>query len=327
MAVELKRGEAKFVLACVEAFSIEFERGVVAVLSRELPGVEPPEVREVRDQLQLLQRQLDSRQSTIRVHEAMIGLIKRVMISERRRVADDLDRPLAKATAPAVVKHLQARILRYDAFIAREDFASARAQRLPRLTDFISIRFAAEALPDAPVLAPRVFDEKFHILETPRLFLTDLAYYRHECALRDAELAVVYVDIDDFKAVNSKLTETVVDLLVLGPFLELLEAWIFGHGHAYRFGGDEYVVLLPNMSRKLALVMLDELRRRVLEARFRAKDVRLSITQGVCRVDPECPFTDREILARANSAKAFAKSARKGSIALVEAPTWEPQLD
>ena len=64
----------------------------------------------------------------------------------------------------------------------------------------------------------------------------------------------------------------------------------------------------------------------MLDARFRAKDVRLSITQGLCRVDPECALTDREILARANAAKAFAKTARKGSIAVVEAPAWEPAL-
>ena len=85
-------------------------------------------------------------------------------------------------------------------------------------------------------------------------------------------------------------------------------------------------MLLPNVSRKLALAMLDELRRRVLDARFRAKDVRLSITQGLCRVDPECSLTDREILARANAAKSFAKTAHKGSIAVVESPTWEPAL-
>lgn len=101
---------------------------------------------------------------------------------------------------------------------------------------------------------------------------------------------------------------------------------MFGHGHAYRFGGDEYVVVLPNASRAMTIAMLDELRKRVLDARFRSKDVRLSITQGVCRVDPECPLTDREILARANTAKAFAKTERKGSIALVEGPSWEPGL-
>lgn len=324
--LELKRGEAKFVLGCVTAFAAEFERGVAEVLARELPGVEPAEVREVKEQLWLLQRQLESRQTTIKVHDQMIGLVKRVLASERRRVAETLERPLSKATAPAVVKSLQQRVSRYDAFMTAEPFLSAKPQRIPRLTDFRSIRFAAEASTEAPALAPRVYDEKFHILETPRLFLTDLAYYRYECGLRDAELAVAYVDIDDFKAVNSKLTETVVDLLVLGPFLELIEAWVFGHGHAYRFGGDEYVVLLPNVRPALATVMLEELRDRVLEARFRAKDVRLSITQGVCRVDPECPLTDREILARANTAKAFAKSTRKGSIALVEGPAWEPTL-
>lgn len=324
--LELKRGEAKFVLACVVAFAEEFERTVANVLLQELPGVEPPEVREVREQLWLLQRQLDTRGSTIKVHDAMIGLIKRVLASDRRRVAESLDRPLAKATAPGVVKSLQARVLRYDAFMAQEPIATAKPQRVPRLTDFMSIRFAAEAMPDAPKLAPRVYDEKFHILETPRLFLTDLAYYRHECALRGGELAVAYVDIDDFKAINSRLTETVVDLLVLGPFLELVEAWVFGRGHAYRFGGDEYVITLPNASKRMALLMLDELRQRVLEARFRAKDVQLSITQGVCRVDPECPLTDREILARSNAAKAFAKTTRKGSIALAEAPSWEPAL-
>jgi hypothetical protein len=43
-------------------------------------------------------------------------------------------------------------------------------------------------------------------------------------------------------------------------------------------------------------------------------------------VDPECPLTDREILARANAAKAFAKTARKGSIAAAEAPGWAPAL-
>jgi diguanylate cyclase (GGDEF)-like protein len=324
--LELKRGEAKFVLACVVAFLEEFERSVANVLVKELPGIEPPEVREVREQLWLLQRQLDTRGSTIKVHEAMVGLIKRVLASERRRVAEELDRPLAKATAPGVVKALQARVLRYDAFMAQEPFVDAKPLRIPKLTDFMSIRFAAEAMPDAPKLAPRVYDEKFHILETPRLFLTDLAYYRHECALRGSELAVAYVDIDDFKAINSRLTETVVDLLVLGPFLELVESWVFGHGHAYRFGGDEYVILLPNVSRRMAVIMLDELRRRVLDARFRAKEIRLSITQGVCRVDAECPLTDREILARANAAKAFAKAERKGSIAIAETPGWEPLL-
>jgi diguanylate cyclase (GGDEF)-like protein len=323
--IELKRGEAKFVLACVSSFAAEFERSIVAVLAAELHGVEPPEVREVREQLQLLQRQLESRQQTVGIHDTMGGLVKRVLASERRRVAEALERPLAKASAPGVVSALHREVRRYDDMLAR--LPAGKMQVIPRLTDFLSIRFAAEAMRDAPKLGPRVFDEKFHILEAPRLFLPDLAHYRHECALRGASLAVCYIDIDDFKALNEKLTETVVDLRVLGPFLELLEAWVFGHGHAYRFGGDEFVVLLPNVRQAIALALLDDLRTRVAKARYKAKDVKLGISQGVALVDPECALTDREILAVANTAKAFAKKQRdKGRIALATAPAWTPAV-
>lgn len=325
MSIDLKRGEAKFVLGCVAAFAQEFERSVVAVLAVELRGIEPPEVRELREQLHLLQRQLEMR-GEVRVHDTMAGLIKRVLASERRRVAEELERPLAKAASPGVVSALNLQVKRYDLLLAQRPFVDARMQAIPRLTDFMSIRFAAEAMPDAPKLGPRVFDEKFHILEAPKLFLPDLAYYRHECALRDASIAVSYIDIDDFKAINERLTETVVDLKVLAPFLELVEAFAFGHGHTYRFGGDEFVILLPNARRELALAMLEDFRTRVTRARLRVKDVKLSVSQGVCLVGPECAFTDREILAHANTAKAFAKKQRKGSIAIVEAPAWSPVL-
>jgi diguanylate cyclase (GGDEF)-like protein len=324
--IDLKRGEAKFVLGCVSAFAQEFEHGVVSVLAGELRGVEPPEVRELREQLQLLQRQLEAGRHTIKVHDTMAGLIKRILASERRRVAEQLERPLAKASSPGVVAALNRVVWQYDQLISRPPFAEARMQPVPRLTDFMSIRFAAEAMRDAPKLAPRVFDEKFHILEAPRLFLPDLAYYRHECSLRDAPIAVSYIDIDDFKGINERLTETVVDLKVLAPFLELLESFVFGHGHAYRFGGDEFVLLLPNRRDELALAMLEDLRQRVIKAKFRAKDVKLSVSQGVAIVGPECAFTDREILAHANTAKAFAKKQKKGSIAIVRAPEWQPAL-
>lgn len=325
MSIDLKRGEAKFVQGCVASFAQEFERGVVAVLAGELRGIEPPEVRELREQLHLLQRQLEMR-GEVRVHATMAGLIKRVLASERRRVAEELERPLAKAASPGVVSALNLQVKRYDLLLTREPFVDARMQAIPKLTDFMSIRFAAEAMPEAPKLEPRVYDEKFHILEAPRLFLPDLAYYRHECTLRDASIAVCYVDIDDFKAINERLTETVVDLKVLAPFLELVEAWAFGHGHAYRFGGDEFVILLPNARRELALAMIHELRTRVARAKLRAKDVKLGVSQGVCMVGPECAFTDREILAHANTAKAFAKKHNKGGIAIVEAPAWTPVL-
>src|SRR5690349_15676942 len=58
---ELKRGEAKFILGCVQTFLEGFERDVAQVLRRELRGIEPPKVIELRQELSLLMRQLESR--------------------------------------------------------------------------------------------------------------------------------------------------------------------------------------------------------------------------------------------------------------------------
>ncbi|MCK6532727.1 MAG: diguanylate cyclase [Polyangiaceae bacterium] len=320
--MEFHRGEATFLRSCLQSFSEHFETAVVDVLRRELRGIQPASVAELREQLQLLMRQLESRGNTVQVHEAMAGLLRRVLMTQRRRVAESLDVPLAKAVDPHVVGALHREVRRYEDLLGAPWCTAARPQPIPKLTDFLSIRFAAEAMPGAPPLEPRAYDEKFHVLEAPRLFFPDLAHFRHECELRGADLIVAYVDIDDFKAVNAKLTETVVDLKVLTPFLEVIEAWAFARAHAYRFGGDEYVLLIPNVDRALGETMLDELRRRIGSAVFSGTDIRLSVTLGACLVDPDCPLTDREILGRANMAKARAKAEKKGSIALLEPPDY-----
>lgn len=322
---EFHRGEATFLRHCLQSFSEHFEKSVVEALSRELRGIQPASVQELREQIQLLMRQLESRGTTVQVHEAMEGLLKRVLLTQRRRVAESLEVPLAKAVDPHVVGALHREVRRYEDLLAAPWCVAAKAQRIPRLTDFLSIRYAAEAMADAPALAPRVFDEKFHVLEAPRLFFPDLAHFRHECELRSADLVVAYVDIDDFKAVNAKLTETVVDLKVLTPFLEIIEAWAFARAHAYRFGGDEYVLLVPNADRAMAETLLGALRTRITRAVFPGTDVRLSVSMGACVVDPDCPLTDREILSRANAAKSRAKAEKKGSIALVEPPEYKAE--
>lgn len=37
------------------------------------------------------------------------------------------------------------------------------------------------------------------------------------------------------------------------------------HGFAYRHGGDEFVLIIPNMSFGLVIIFLDELRRSILD--------------------------------------------------------------
>jgi diguanylate cyclase (GGDEF)-like protein len=124
------------------------------------------------------------------------------------------------------------------------------------------------------------------------------------------------MDIDDFKSFNTRYTETKVDLDVLTPFMETIESHFFIHGHAYRFGGDEYVVLLPNITRSWAIEMLERLQAELARTHYKGIDESPTVSIGVCMVAPDCWLTDREVLECANAGKADAKARGKGSIAV-----------
>jgi diguanylate cyclase (GGDEF)-like protein len=248
------------------------------------------------------------------VHDAHSGLLKRVIIDERRRVAEEIDGPLEKAVDGQIIRLMRREISSAEYIMEAPWFEGAVPQRMPKLTDYLSIRHA-EAAVEGLALAPRTYDEKFHILEAPTLFLPDLRYYRRRCAFRSVPIAVAFLDIDDFKDFNTRHTETKVDLDLLVPFMEAVEAHVFSHGHAYRFGGDEYMLTLPNQDREGAARFLRGLQARIAAAPYRGMHRTPTVSIGLAIVDVDCFLTDREIQARANAAKNHAKATEKGRIA------------
>src|SRR5207253_7063836 len=96
---------------------------------------------------------------------------------------------------------------------------------------------------------------------------------------------------------------------------QTLEAHVFHHGHAYRQGGEEYLVLLPSLSRALAIRFLDELRCKLAALTYPGIEERTTVSIGLCVVLPDCPLTDRELLQHANRAEQFAKKEGKNRIA------------
>jgi diguanylate cyclase (GGDEF)-like protein len=322
---DFTKGQTRFLEGCVEAFTESFRSGVADVLAAQFRGAQPAEVVELREQLSLLKQQLSTKSKPSRVHDTLTPLLKRIVIDERRRAAEAIDPPMQRAVDPQLVRHLQREVRPLEEMMEASWFQEARALRVPRLTDFLSIRFAEASAAGSMVQQPREYDEKFHILEAPALFLPDLAYYRAKCAFRGAEISVVYLDIDAFKELNTRYTETVVDLKVLPVFMELLEAHTFARGHAYRFGGDEYVLLLPNMGERWAVELLRELAEAVGSASLHGIDTRLSFSAGVCRVDVDCMLTDREVLAKANLAKNFVKAREKARVAVYRGPLFRAE--
>ena len=116
-----------------------------------------------------------------------------------------------------------------------------------------------------------------------------------------------YIDIDSFKAFNTKYGETSVDRYLLPRFMRTLEAHTLFHGHTYRFGGDEYMVLLPNMSFDHGMNFLSDLPRKLSVLDYGEITEKTTVSIGVCIVEVDTFLTDREVEQKANEAKNYAK--------------------
>jgi diguanylate cyclase (GGDEF)-like protein len=104
----------------------------------------------------------------------------------------------------------------------------------------------------------RTKHEKFAILDSPRLLREDL-----ERGGGVFGSSVLYLDVDYFKALNTKHSERVIDKTVLPEFQAMVAAAVHRHGFAYAEGGDEVVIVLPNTSTSLAAAFAEELRHRI----------------------------------------------------------------
>ncbi len=251
-----------------------------------------------------------------RVHDRWNPLLKRILLAYRLHRATELERLREKTSHLEILERLDQELRPLDELASRPWFRETAAAPVPRLAEYLDLEFIERRLGQELRLPEREYDEKFHILQAPSLFLRDLHYYRSRCALRGAPVAVAFVDIDSFKhKFNTPHGETKVDRNVLPRFMRSLEAHVAFHGHAYRQGGDEYIVLLPGLSRDLAVTFLDELRRRQAALEYPGVPERTTVSVGLCVADADCPLTDRELREKANLAEGFAKKSGRNCIA------------
>lgn len=155
--------------------------------------------------------------------------------------------------------------------------------------------------------------QKFAILDAPRLLSADL-----RLAPGAFGCCVVYMDVDNFKAVNTRLTERVVDRTVLPDLMRLVDALVRGHGFAYAEGGDEIVVLLPNASMQMGVAFAESVRQRVADHPFVADGTRLALTVSMGLVHAPNGTSVEGLPELANVAKAHAKKSGKNQVCVME---------
>jgi diguanylate cyclase (GGDEF)-like protein len=155
---------------------------------------------------------------------------------------------------------------------------------------------------DLPVEEGRLTSQKFKILDAPELLDTDL-----QSVPGYSGIAVLYLDIDNFKRINTELTETLVDEFILPPYQRLLAWTVEGRGYAYGEGGDEFVVLLHNTTLESASAFAVDLLKSFRVCRFPVGDTHNLVSVTISGGLAWSSLRDPELKLRANEAKKHAK--------------------
>ncbi len=154
-------------------------------------------------------------------------------------------------------------------------------------------------------------DQKFGILDAQALLANDLP---SSFGLFGA--ALIYLDIDHFKALNTKYTERTVDRTVLPQFQRLIADAVAGQGHAYAEGGDEIILLLPNQSKAMAEPFTTDLLAAIRSYVFYVDtdEVHLTVSAGLAVA--EQPLNVAQLPEDANEAKRRAKMAGRDRVVI-----------
>ena len=131
------------------------------------------------------------------------------------------------------------------------------------------------------------------------------------------EFSLVFMDLDRFKNVNDAYGH-LVGSKVLGRIGELIQGHLRVIDSAFRYGGDEFVLLLPQTSKQNALVVVRRLKAALNSSVLLTTDgqnVRMTASYGIAGFSAD-GSTAQELLRAADQAMYGVKSTGRDGIAL-----------
>lgn len=154
-----------------------------------------------------------------------------------------------------------------------------------------------------------------------RRYLLEQAQVEFERARRyRLPFSIVMLDIDGLKRINDQYGHIIGDTAIQ-TFSATCQAALRGSDTIGRFGGDEFIILLPHTSRSEALSIVNRLATKLERMKIDAEEgaLRLSASFGVTSLNENVDATLEEMLKRADQALYLAKSNPKSCYAEVQA--------
>jgi diguanylate cyclase (GGDEF)-like protein len=131
-----------------------------------------------------------------------------------------------------------------------------------------------------------------------------------------ASMALLMLDVDHFKSFHDRFGHEAGDL-VLRELAECLRSTVRSEDVVCRYGGEEFVVLLPEITLELALEAAERLRSRVEDLRlsYRGESLQISISVGVS-IFPAASRDAGDLLRLADGALYHAKRSGRNQVQL-----------
>jgi diguanylate cyclase (GGDEF)-like protein len=238
-------------------------------------------------------------------------------VTKDPRFAGQIDKAVAFITRSIVCVPIKSRnrclgVIELVNSFEEQDFSEADLRLISAIADYAAI----------------AIENARHVEQIRELVITDdltgLHNSRHMHELLDHEferakryttpLSLVFIDLDHFKEVNDTHGHLVGSRL-LTEIGRLIKENLRTVDYAARYGGDEFVLILPNTAKKGAVVVAAKLRNALRQRQFHADDgtpFKITASFGIASY-PEDATTKRDLVSLADQAMyAVKESSRDG---------------
>jgi diguanylate cyclase (GGDEF)-like protein len=127
-------------------------------------------------------------------------------------------------------------------------------------------------------------------------------------------LSLTLIDIDHFKRVNDLHGHPVGDEVLLG-IAKCIVKRLAHKGRAYRYGGEEFAIILPTYSAEEAVGLAERLRKDIEEMQIGTKELRVTASFGIACL-PEDAKDPASLLKSADTALYTAKKTGRNRVKL-----------
>jgi diguanylate cyclase (GGDEF)-like protein len=147
-----------------------------------------------------------------------------------------------------------------------------------------------------------------------RYLMTYLEADVKRCLRYRKKVSLLFIDVDGFKRINDTFGH-LVGSQALAEMGQVFRRIVRETDVVGRYGGDEFVIVLPETPLSAALVIAERIRRKVEECEFVAQNlsIRLTVSLGVANC-PKHTLTAEGLIKKADAAMYRAKELSKNSI-------------